>query len=204
MGSTPRPTKSDVVSDFRRTQILDAARQSFLRHGVAETTVDGIARTAGVAKGTVYLYYKSKDEILRQLVGQDLKEFYEDTVPGIRLADPIADRVAAFLRATLAFFDRKRDFFDQCHLELTPDSRKKAKAQFGLVFSAQTDEWQEALRIASRSGVVRVADIAGAARGIVSLAHGIAIQRLRGWYTGSIEETVVWASALLLKGLTAK
>jgi len=183
---------------------MDAARQSFLRHGVAETTVDGIARTAGVAKGTVYLYYKSKDEILRQLVGQDLKEFYEDTVPGIRLADPIADRVAAFLRATLAFFDRKRDFFDQCHLELTPDSRKKAKAQFGLVFSAQTDEWQEALRIASRSGVVRVADIAGAARGIVSLAHGIAIQRLRGWYTGSIEETVVWASALLLKGLTAK
>jgi len=204
MGSTPRPTKSDVVSDFRRAQILDAARQSFVRHGVTETTVDGIAKTAGVAKGTVYLYYKSKDEILRQLVGQDLKEFHEDTVPGVRTGDPLPDRVSAFLRGTLSFFDRKRDFFDQCHLEMTTDARKKAKQQLGLVFGAQAEAWEEALRIAARTGTVRVADIPGAARGIVSLAHGLAIQRLRGWYTGSVDETVVWASALLLKGLTAK
>ena len=51
MSSTPRPTKTDVVSDFRRTQILDAARQSFIRYGVADTTVDGIAQDRGRRQG---------------------------------------------------------------------------------------------------------------------------------------------------------
>ena len=62
--STTRKTKTALVTDFRRSQILDAARQSFVARGLAGTTVDGIARTAGVAKGTVYLYFRSKAELL--------------------------------------------------------------------------------------------------------------------------------------------
>jgi AcrR family transcriptional regulator len=204
MGSTSRTTKSDVVSDFRRTQILDAARAAFGRHGVAKTTVDGIAKSAGLAKGTVYLYYKSKDEILRQILAEDLRALHDTTLPIVRSAEPLEDRLQGFFRATLEFFDHRRDFFDQCYLEMTPDERKKTKQQLGVVFAAQAEAWQEGLRAAARSGAVRIADIAGASRGIVSLAHGLAIQRLRGWYTGSIDESVAWTSALLLKGLTAK
>ena len=84
MSFTARPSKTDVVTEFRRAQILDAARAEFARLGVGETTVDHIARAAGVAKGTVYLYYRSKDEILQQLLDRDLAELRDETIPAIQ------------------------------------------------------------------------------------------------------------------------
>lgn len=202
--SLPARKKADVVSDFRRAQILDAARQYFARHGVADTTVADIAGAAGVAKGTVYLYYQSKDEILRQILTADLAEYHDDTVPAIRQDEALDRRVAGFLRATLAFFDRKRDFIEHCQLEMTGEVRRKARQKLSLVFAAQTDAWRHALEAGAHTGTVRVTDAGGAARGIVSLAHGLAIQRLRGWHTGSIDDTVTWATDLLLKGLTSR
>lgn len=192
------------MSDFRRTQILDAARQNFIRHGVVDTTVDGIARTAGVAKGTVYLYYKSKDEILRQVLTADLAEFHDETVPVVTGPGALEDRLRKFLAAVLAFFERKRDFIEHCQIEMSPDVRKKARQKLGLVFEAQTEAWRHALVDGVDTGAVRVADPAGAARGIVSLAHGLAIQRLRGWHTGTIDDAVAWCAPLVLQGVAAK
>lgn len=49
--------------EARRTAILDAAEAVFKSKGFASATMDDIARTAELAKGTVYLYYKSKEEL---------------------------------------------------------------------------------------------------------------------------------------------
>ena len=163
--SLPARRKADVVSDFRRRQILEAARQSFVRHGVAHARVEDIARAAGVAKGTVYLYYKSKDDILRQLLTEDLAELHGDTVPGIRAEGGLEERVARFLRAALGFFDRKREFIEHCQIELASDVRKKARHKLGLVFTAQTEAWHETLKAGVRGGTVHKGDLAGAARG---------------------------------------
>lgn len=192
------------MSDFRRTQILDAARQNFVRHGVVDTTVDGIARTAGVAKGTVYLYYKSKDEILRQVLTADLAEFHDETVPVVTGPGSLDERLRRFLVAVLAFFERKRDFIEHCQIEMSPEVRKKARQKLGLVFEAQTEAWRTALVRGVGDGTARVADPAGAARGIVSLAQGLAIQRLRGWHTGTIEADVAWCAPLILQGVSAQ
>src|SRR5918911_677352 len=56
-------TKKDVVTEFRTTGILEAARKVFAKKGFSNATVDDIASAAGVAKGTVYLYYESKRDI---------------------------------------------------------------------------------------------------------------------------------------------
>jgi len=198
--SARTPTKSDVVVDFRRGQIVDAARQNFVKQGVSATTVDAIARTAGVAKGTVYLYFASKDELLRDILSQDLQEFHDCTVPVIRRAGSMEDRCANFIRLSLEFFDRKRDFFEHCHLEMSTAVRKQAKSQLGLVFAAQTDAWRDALAGAVKGA--RRAELDGRAHAIVSLAHGLALQRLRGWHTASIADTVASACHLMLKGVT--
>jgi hypothetical protein len=46
------------------------------------------------------------------------------------------------------------------------------------------------------------ADAEGLGRAIVSLAHGLALQRMRGWQTASIDDTVAVASRLVLKGVS--
>src|SRR5262249_47104218 len=55
----------------RRQAILEAAIEQFLAQGFAATTLDGIARQAGVAKGTIYLYFADKEALFRALV-QDM------------------------------------------------------------------------------------------------------------------------------------
>jgi TetR/AcrR family fatty acid metabolism transcriptional regulator len=52
------------VDDTKKDQIRKAALAVFARRGFHETTVAEIAQEAGIAKGTIYLYYASKEEIL--------------------------------------------------------------------------------------------------------------------------------------------
>jgi AcrR family transcriptional regulator len=50
--------------DDKRQRILEAARKRFRHYGFRKTTMQEIARDAGVAVGTLYLYFKDKDELL--------------------------------------------------------------------------------------------------------------------------------------------
>jgi AcrR family transcriptional regulator len=59
---------SDELSEERQKQILEAAIAEFAQHGFHATRMEDIARTAGLSKGAVYLYYKSKDAIITALL----------------------------------------------------------------------------------------------------------------------------------------
>ncbi|MBI1847132.1 MAG: TetR/AcrR family transcriptional regulator [Candidatus Rokubacteria bacterium] len=56
-------------------QILDAAIRVFARHGYYNSRVSDIAREAGIAAGTIYLYFKTKDEILVTLFREKMAEW---------------------------------------------------------------------------------------------------------------------------------
>jgi AcrR family transcriptional regulator len=55
---------NDGNSCETRQAILEAARSRFLHYGYKKTTIDEIAADAGVGKGTVYLYFGGKEDIL--------------------------------------------------------------------------------------------------------------------------------------------
>ena len=65
---SPRPD----VSEERKNQILEAASTVFSRLGFQQSRMDDIAEQAGLSKGALYLYYKSKDAIIAAL----LKHFF--------------------------------------------------------------------------------------------------------------------------------
>jgi AcrR family transcriptional regulator len=56
----------------RRREILDAARREFFERGFHRPTVDDVASRAEVSKGTIYLYFESKEEILAHLLLEGL------------------------------------------------------------------------------------------------------------------------------------
>jgi AcrR family transcriptional regulator len=199
-----RRSKADVVADFRRRQILQAARGAFDRHGLASATISDIARAAQVAKGTVYLYFQSKDQILRQLLVDAQDELYQGTVPTLLQHAPLEEKVRMFLSATLDFWDHNHDFFERCQFELTPEIRRKARQRIGRIFRAQRRAWRAAL-IEERRGRAGQQKLnpESAASGIVSFAYGIGQQRLRGWLVEPRERTIAWATAFLLEGLGA-
>ena len=57
---SPRPN----VSDERKAQIINAAEDVFTRKGFDEARMDDIAEETGLSKGTLYLYFKSKDDLI--------------------------------------------------------------------------------------------------------------------------------------------
>ena len=68
-------TKSD--NEEREQRILDAAAELFVHYGYDKTTVSDIAREAGVSKGAIYLHFKSKDDLLGNLLLREMQSYAE-------------------------------------------------------------------------------------------------------------------------------
>ncbi len=69
--------KSKLSPDERRKEIIDTARRLFAENGVKSTAVSDIVKAMGVAQGTFYWYFPSKDEVIKA-VAQDMLSNYID------------------------------------------------------------------------------------------------------------------------------
>lgn len=99
--STPTPSRARP-SEHRRDDLLDAAQELFTEKGVAATAVSEITSRAGVAKGTFYLYFASKDHVvaglheraitgMMRIVEEDLADL--DSGDFYALADELTARI---------------------------------------------------------------------------------------------------------------
>jgi TetR/AcrR family transcriptional regulator, fatty acid metabolism regulator protein len=70
----PAPARSPAPVGDKREAIMRAATKVFARSGYFNSKVADVAREAGVADGTVYLYFKSKEEILRSIFERNTTE----------------------------------------------------------------------------------------------------------------------------------
>ena len=76
------PRNDDSREDnAKRRQILDGARRAFLANGFDAASMNEIARAAGVSKGTLYVYFKSKEELFEAIVEFQKRERRYGTVP---------------------------------------------------------------------------------------------------------------------------
>jgi AcrR family transcriptional regulator len=104
-------TKQQVVSEFRRAEIVQAARTVFACRGFAHAIMDEIASEAGVAKGTLYLYFKSKIEIYKAVLDHDMKALKKDTLDRLDGAVTLRDKIRAFVLARIEKAEASKDFF---------------------------------------------------------------------------------------------
>src|SRR4051794_3878904 len=72
------PTRRRATAE-RRCAILEAARTVFARQGYASTVVEDIARQAEIAKGTLYLYFPSKEQIYLEALIDDARRLDDQT-----------------------------------------------------------------------------------------------------------------------------
>ena len=104
-------TKQQVVSEFRRTEIVDAARTVFARRGFAQGIMDEIAKEAGVAKGTLYLYFRSKTEIYKAVLDHDMKALKASTLDRIDAAKSLKEKIRTFALARIERAEANKEFF---------------------------------------------------------------------------------------------
>ena len=91
--------REGAASKEKYEAILAAAKQLFGHYGYRRTSIDDIAREACIAKGTVYLYFKSKEEIFRALCQQLLNAVLSSAEEAYGTVGPIEQRLRRMLAA---------------------------------------------------------------------------------------------------------
>lgn len=102
----------------RRRSILDSAVEVFAEKGFHRSRVSDIARRAGVADGTIYLYFKSKDDVLITIFEERMEELLRDAR---RVVDETADqleKLTAFARFHMGQVERNRSLASVFQVEL--------------------------------------------------------------------------------------
>jgi TetR/AcrR family transcriptional regulator, fatty acid metabolism regulator protein len=146
----PGPARGDVRD--KRESILRAAIRMFGRHGFFNSQVADIARAAGVASGTVYLYFQNKDDLLVSIFDRMMGEAIEEGRRALEsVTDPIA-RLDEIARLHLARMGRDRDLAVVCQVEL------RQSVKFMERFSST--------RLREYLGIIRDAIAAGQQRGV--------------------------------------
>src|SRR4030095_4495376 len=95
--SSRRPTKADLITEYRRNALLHAAAQVFGEHGFDCATMEQIAQRADVAKGTTYLYYRSKQSIYDAALSHGLAELEARTDAAMKQAPALRGGINAIL-----------------------------------------------------------------------------------------------------------
>jgi len=171
-------TKQQVVSDFRRAEIMNAARSVFARKGFARGIMDEIAKEAGIAKGTVYLYFSSKKEIYRAVLDYDMEFLKRATLERIETANGLKRKIKAFALARLENSDAKREFFKI--MDTDPGSLSYTRSQYRNWLKEPVLRLAAAIENAFQQGEIRSVPAERTAWAIADMTRGAIQRRLIG------------------------
>src|SRR5215213_8635580 len=105
------PTKRRLTAEERRTAILDAALSAFSQRGYHATSLDDVAREAGVSKALIYEHFASKQELYGDLIARNARELTQrvaGALSGVEV-ESTSKRLATGLEAFFAFVEERRD-----------------------------------------------------------------------------------------------
>ncbi len=199
---TPR-TKKDVVVEFRRKMIFEAAAKAFARSGYEGTSVDAIAAEAGIGKGTIYLYFASKAEIYLSAIMHEFNKLHADTVRRFEAISSCREKIELYIRVRVDYVESHRDF---CRIYVSefgkavtqPDAMQK---QFRKMRVRQADLLTEVISKGIATGEIRPVPARGAALFITDAARGLLEKRLLGWSEAGADEDIHLVLDLLWNGL---
>jgi TetR/AcrR family fatty acid metabolism transcriptional regulator len=118
-----RRTRHDPVPGAKKEAILRAAIDVFADRGFFNAQVADVARAAGVAAGTVYLYFRSKDDLLASIFQQTMRRCLDEgRASAARTRDP-RERLRRFARLHLAHLGRDRNLAIVFQVELRPSTK---------------------------------------------------------------------------------
>jgi len=176
------PTKKDVVAEFRRTAILDAACRAFARCGYEGTTVDTIAAEAEIAKGTVYLYYKSKSDVYHAAVSHGLHELHAKTEKAMERASTCREKIEQFMRLRADYVEQNRDFYRIYLSEFTGALKRQSpiQKQIQKLADRQMKLLEDVITKAIAKKEIRRVPPRATALAIYDLSRGLLKARLNG------------------------
>jgi AcrR family transcriptional regulator len=175
-------SKADIVAEFRSAEIMAAARDVFARNGFSDTTMDDIAEAAGLAKGTLYLYFKSKRDLYMAALKQGISELNAQTIEAVEAARGAQEKIRALVSTRIAYAEENREFCKIYYSELGNLVHPVPTiAEFKKMYMQQVEYVTGVLEAAAGSGEIRAGSARPMALMIYDLTRGSNARRLLGW-----------------------
>jgi len=196
-----RPRKTPVLEEFRLQSIREAAARVVAREGVAGATMQGIADEAGLAKGTIYLYFKDRDALLASVGEEAFEALLERIETLLAKRQSFVETLRELVELDIRFFDENTELLRFYHemIERNRGARKHRECSptFNKYMSVMTKYLERAMkrREIRRHDPERLALFI--AEGIVS----ILVRRLSETHPPPIEDDVELIAGTFLHGL---
>lgn len=169
MPTLPRP--ATARGEATRQRLLDAAEIAFGVHGFHAASIADITQRAGVAQGTFYLYFPSKEEAMRELVrhmGHELRHALSTATSGA--SDRLAVERLGF-EAFARFSLRHRNLY-----RVVMESQFVDEAIYRGYYEALAEGYAAGLQRAIERGEVRAVDPEAAAWALMGVAHFVGLR----------------------------
>lgn len=191
-----------------RESILDATDRLLARFGYRKMTVEDIAAEAGIGKGTIYLHFSSKEEVVLSHVDRIVDRLKQQHLAVIARSKHTAlERIRQMLLARVLFRFDSIQHYTQSLNDLLAALRPGLLARRARYFEEEAQIFAEVLREGRASGEFEFENDLAAARAMLEATNGLLPYSLSTNELGEREEVERRTSAiadLLLRGLLSR
>jgi AcrR family transcriptional regulator len=185
--------KEDLLREFRVREILEAACRVVAQHGFQGATIDRVAEEAKIAKGTVYLYFHNKEEMLKAAVEQGIEKFTSQLRAEVAEVKTPLEKLRRLVEVSLKLSDANRDFFKTLLLErnfLAASPNHPEAAHMLDLHLAHIRFIEETIQEGVRANVLRPHNVEATAFVLYEALRGCFQQRTLGLTARSVSEDV--------------
>src|SRR5438128_3781550 len=184
----------------KRARILDAAVKVFAERGFFSSTVAEIARAAGVADGTIYLYFKSKDDLLLRLFDEKMTQLLAEARAALAQEPDAPSRLRRFIQMHFAVVERNPDLASVLIVELR-ESAQFLQAADRHKLAAYLDLIAQVVKEGQEKGELDATVSPGTAkRAIFGALDELALGWLLSGRRASLKKTAAEVSEWLVRG----
>lgn len=156
-----------------RERIMEAALELFARYGFKKTTVDDIARESGVGKGTVYLYFSSKEEIALEVMRDQNRQIHDKLrALASSKADPENKLSSMLVLRVMERFDRIQNYVDSIN-DFMGRARGPYEALRKRVEREEAEIFAEVLIEGKLRGTMEIEEPFSAAEAMIAATNGL-------------------------------
>lgn len=175
-------SKEEVVQEFRVQTIQDATMRVIARKGMSAATIQEIADEAGVAKGTIYLYFRDREELVEKTFESAMSQLIDRIDEAIASHRTIEEKIRAIMAAKIRFFSENREFF-RLYLSLRiPEgpaaTQRRQRQHCQPRYRTRTEQFAAILQEAMDRGEIRKVDSYRLALFIMEGSTAIILERL--------------------------
>jgi AcrR family transcriptional regulator len=195
-------SKEEVVQEFRIQSIQDAAMRVIARKGMAAATMQDIAEEAGIAKGTIYLYFRDRDELVEKTFETAINLLHQRIDEAWLTAGSFDEKLRAILAAKLAFFRENREFFRLYASLRLPEGRRSGHCQ--TQYRARIDLMAQSLGEAMERGEIRPMNPHRLAIFIIEGSNALVIERVMEDASPPEQEDVDLITSVIVDGISMR